>query len=121
MNPVFQVGDEVEFELQNNGRDPRWDFDKDTGGSGKWGTGIVEFVNDRYIDIKYSEGIWSWPHKEHGQWDRPGYMRKKSVAQASVALTSPAQEPPCRCKGPVGIHDGSCEYYRWNRKRLSSF
>jgi hypothetical protein len=123
MEPTFAVGDEVEFELDSDNL-PRWNYGVDSGATGKWGKGKVDNVSEAYVSVRGSFGSWGWPLKGHytynpSQWSKPGWLRKVgATVKASVATLS-TQEPPCRCKGPVGIHDGNCEYLKWNQKRLA--
>ena len=89
--PIFKVGDEVEFELSEDGQ-PRWSFEVDEGGNGEYRTGKVMEVDTHLLGAtipihtnpKAAKGIWYWPMEDHNtyssnQWNRPGYLRKIAI------------------------------------------
>lgn len=81
---TFEEGDEVVFETNEYGDNPRWDFETDQGGGGRIVSGIVMEVADEIITVSCEEigsENWQWPLSGHlkydkNQWDRPGYLRK---------------------------------------------
>ena len=78
--PEFKVGDRVTWEL-SSGSVPRWDWNADKGGGGKWGEGTVKCVENNTIRVKPDSGHeWIWLDHGHpafkpDQWDRPGFLR----------------------------------------------
>ena len=90
MIPKFKKGDLVKYELSSYGH-PRWSYDSDYNGSGKWYTATVLEVTDRQItttvpEFKETEAflfipnmVWSWPNiaaasYNLSQWKRPGFL-----------------------------------------------
>lgn len=91
-NKYFQINDLVEFELSSQGHQnvPRWQQNIDTGGNGKWTTGIVHKLDIHRMIVSYAidgfvgTGECEWPYTlspdyRVGQWNWPGYLRKKIV------------------------------------------
>jgi len=78
---MFKVGDLVEYELCDLHLEPRWNFDIDNGSGGKWESGVVINVDEKWITVEMSDGTsWLWPNTHDqqyskDQWSRPGYLR----------------------------------------------
>lgn len=84
-NDLWEIGDEVEFEMNaaNNGY-PRYEFNIDSGGRGVWHSGRVVAVNRELFHFTVQDnetGVqYIWPFRGNSrfredQHSRPGYVR----------------------------------------------
>jgi hypothetical protein len=100
---LFNVGDEIEFETCAGGQQnqPRWNFDLDLGGSGKWAYGKIIFIDDQIIQVEYEiegyigKGNCTWPNTANRkfnfeQWDREGYLKLREEKPKQIK---------CECGG----------------------
>jgi len=84
-DPIFRVGDRVQFEVEvadGVSYRPRWNYLEDSGPSGRYIDTIVDSVSRYSVKILLSDGSrWDWATRgnelyEEGQWSKPGYLRK---------------------------------------------
>jgi len=85
-DPVIEVGDKVIFECSNNFTgQPRWMLNDDTGATDMWANGVVTYVDEKIIQVKYTvdgligTGNATWPNIDHPdydpmQWWQDGYL-----------------------------------------------
>lgn len=76
----FPIGAKVEYELAEDG-DPRWDFNIDRGGTGRFAKAIVVGMGNREFFTEAIDGeIFAWPNDGWDDQDygkRPGYVRSE--------------------------------------------
>jgi len=93
--PVFKVGDPVECESSYyDNKKPRWNFEEDQGGSGKYIQGKVRCITGipPYLEVRLNDGVlWQWPLPGHdryssSQWGRPGYLRRITDASGKYSI-----------------------------------
>lgn len=78
--PEFKVGDLVECERGEYDL-PRWNYNRDTGGSGVYMRGKVTDVYSDHLTVEFDNGhVWGWPLADYknysdDQWKNPGYLR----------------------------------------------
>ena len=81
--PIFQVGDEVKYELSGIGFEPRWNHAIDHGGNGDWAIAKIIRAVTNSVETKCDNGFsWFWPllggaDFDDDQWGRPGFLRHK--------------------------------------------
>jgi hypothetical protein len=108
--PIFNTGDEVEFEVARGTNYARWDYHRenninnDLGPSGLWAQGVVVDSSDYEVsDLDHSKWIYiryeiegmigagylafprpSNPAYHEWQWKREGFLRKNIIQNAYV-------------------------------------
>ena len=115
----FEVGDRVIFETSKSQNNlPRWAYNDDMGGSAMWADGVVEYVDERVVQVKYNLNDWgylgdafcNWPNRLHPdydplQWIQPGYLQmvlKKKRCECGAE----------RVNGPITGHSYYCPKYK---------